>query len=89
MRVVANKEATEPRVPNGINKITKFLVKEHHLYREREIKGSGSLLFVFLEKPLVDICLVRIKEQVAEKRNTISTHRNVDVLCQLTETTFR
>ena len=44
-----------------------------------EIKLSGYLLFVFLEKLLYEICLVRIKEQIVEKRSsTVGTHMNVD-----------
>jgi hypothetical protein len=38
---------------------------------ERETKGSGQLLFVFLEKPLYEVCLIRIKEQVDEKRSSL------------------
>jgi hypothetical protein len=38
---------------------------------EREIKGSGWLLFVVLEKPLYEVCLIRIKEHVGEKRSTV------------------
>jgi hypothetical protein len=45
---------------------------------EREIKGSGELFFVFLEKPLYEVCLIRIKEQVGEKRSTVCTHRSVE-----------
>jgi hypothetical protein len=47
---------------------------------EREIKGSGWLLFVVLEKPLYEICLIRIKEHVGEKRGTVCAHRYADCL---------
>jgi hypothetical protein len=47
---------------------------------EREIKGSGSLLFDFLEKPLYEVCLIRIKEQVSKKRSTVCTHRYANCL---------
>ena len=51
-----------------------------HLYSEREIKALGSLLFVLLEKPLFKVCLVRIKEQVGDRRSTVCTHRYADCL---------
>jgi hypothetical protein len=35
-------------------------VKDIIYITEREIKGSGWLLFVFLEKPLHEVCLIRI-----------------------------
>jgi hypothetical protein len=38
---------------------------------ERETKGSGQLLFVFLEKPLYEVYLIRINEQVDEKRSSL------------------
>jgi hypothetical protein len=47
---------------------------------EREIKGSGWLLFVVLEKPLYEVCLIRIKEHVGEKRSTVCAHRYADCL---------
>ena len=46
---------------------------------EHEVKGSGYLLFVVLEKPLYEVCLVRIKEQVHKKGSTVATHRNTDL----------
>ena len=45
-----------------------YLVKGHDLHiAERDIKSSGQLLLVFPQKPLYEVCLVRIKEQVGEK----------------------
>jgi len=35
-------------------------------------------LFVFLEKAQYEVCLIRIKEQVGEKRSAICTHRYAD-----------
>ena len=32
----------------------------------------------FLEKPLYEVCIVRIKEQVDEKRSTVGIPRNTD-----------
>ena len=56
---------------------------------EHRIKGSGKLLFAFLEKPLsrlCEVCLIRIKEQVSEKRNIVGTHMNTDCLVNNTFT---
>lgn len=47
---------------------------------EREIKWSEKLIFVFLEKPLYEDCLARIKEQIGEKRSTVGIHRNGNCL---------
>jgi hypothetical protein len=47
-------------------------------------KGSGWLLFVVLEKPLYEVCLIRIKEHVGEKRSTVCAHMHAD--CLLKET---
>ena len=60
-----------------------YLVKGHHI-AEREVKGSDWLLFVFLEKPLYEVCLIRIKEFVGEKRTTVCTHRYADCLLKNT-----
>jgi hypothetical protein len=57
-------------------------VKGHHIYSEREIKGLCEL--PKLENPLYEVCLVRIKEQVDEKRSTAVTHRNADCLLKNT-----
>ena len=62
-----------------------YLVKGHHI-AEREIKGSGLLLLVFLEKPLHEVCLIRIKEQVSGKRSTVCTHGYADCLLKNTST---
>ena len=43
------------------------------------IEEPDWLLF-FLEKPLYEVCLVRIKEQVDKKRSTVCTHRYADCL---------
>ena len=50
------------------------------------IKGSGQFFFVFLAKPLYEVCLIRIKKQVAEKRSTVCTHRYADCLLKNTST---
>ena len=57
-------------------------MKGHHIYSEREIKGLCEL--PKLENPLYEVCLVRIKEQVDEKRSTDVTHRNADCLLKNT-----
>jgi hypothetical protein len=36
------------------------------------------LLFVLLEKPLYEVCLIPIKEQVHKKMSAFGTHRNAD-----------
>ena len=48
---------------------------------QRNVKLK-QLLFVFLEKSLCDVCLIRIKEQVGGKR--ICTHRYEDSLLKIT-----
>jgi hypothetical protein len=71
---------------NGIdatNKMTKLRIiwwKDIIYITECEIKGSGNLLFVFIEKLLYEVCLIRIKKQVVEKRSTVGIHRSVDCL---------
>ena len=45
---------------------------------------SGYLPFVFIEKPLFEICLIRIKEQVSKNRNALFTHGNTHSLFQNT-----
>ena len=47
-----------------------YLVKGNHI-TEREIKGLSQFLFIFLQKPLYEVCLVRIKEQVGHERSCI------------------
>jgi hypothetical protein len=42
---------------------------------------DGGLL-----KPLYEVCLIRIKEQIGEKRNTVCTHRYADCLLKNTST---
>ena len=37
-----------------------------------KLKNRGSFLFSFLQKPVYEICLVRIKKQVGEKGSTVS-----------------
>lgn len=44
------------------------------------IKGSGRLLFVFIEKPMYEKCFIRITEQVGKKMSTYGTPRNVECL---------
>jgi hypothetical protein len=39
------------------------------------MKGSDYFLFLFLEKLMYEVCLVRIKEQVGVKRNTVGTNK--------------
>ena len=41
------------------------------------IKGSGKLLFVFIENPMYEKCFMRITEQVGKKMSTYGTPRNV------------
>ena len=50
------------------------------IQRNVKLKGLGQLLFVLLEKPLYEVCLVRIKEQVGERRCIVCTHRYADCL---------
>jgi hypothetical protein len=42
------------------------------------------LLFVFLEKSLYEVCLIRINEHVGERRSTVCTHRYADCLLKNT-----
>ena len=51
---------------------------------ERQIKGPGYRLFGYLEKPLYEVCFIRMKEQVGEKRSTFDTHGNADYLLKNT-----
>ena len=60
----------------AINEITKLFI----YIAGRVIKRLGQLLFVFLEKPLYKVCLIRIKEQVRNRRSTVCTHRYADCL---------
>ena len=50
------------------------------IQRNVKLKGLDQLLFVLLEKPQYEVCLVRIKEQVGEKRSTVCTYRYADCL---------
>ena len=52
------------------------------IQRNVKLKGLGQVLFVLLEKPLYEVCLVRIKKQVGEKRSTVCTHRYADCLLE-------
>jgi hypothetical protein len=54
---------------------------------KRETKGSGQLLFVFLEKPLYEVCLIRIKEQVDEKRSSLGRDRSYFVKIEYSDST--
>jgi hypothetical protein len=47
---------------------------------ESGVKSSGYLLFFFLEISLYEVRLVRIKEQIDEKRSTVGTHRSTNSL---------
>jgi len=47
---------------------------------EIEIKGLCQLLFVFLEKPLYEICLIRINERTGKKSSSVGTQMNTDCL---------
>ena len=53
------------------------MVKEHHQYCG---SGSEASFRFFVEKPLYEIYLTRIKEQVDERRNTVGIHKNTDCL---------
>jgi len=44
----------------------------------------GLASFRFLEKPLYEVCLIRIKEKVGEKRSTFCAHRYADCLLKYT-----
>jgi hypothetical protein len=52
------------------------------------LKDRASFFFVFLEKPLglYEVCLIRIQEQVGEKRSTVCSHRYADYLLKNTST---
>ena len=63
-----------------------FSKRTSSILAEYGIKGSDKLLFVFLENPLCEVCLIRIKEQVDEERNTVCTHRYADCLLKNTST---
>ena len=39
------------------------------------MKGSDYFLFLFLERLMYEVCLVRIKEQVGVKRNIVGTNK--------------
>jgi hypothetical protein len=45
-----------------------------------KLKDQASFFSFFLEKPLYEVCLIRIKEQVGEKRSTVGAHRYADYL---------
>ena len=45
-----------------------------------KLKDRASFFSFFLEKPLYEVCLIRIKEQVGEKRSTVGAHRYADYL---------
>ena len=55
-------------------------------HQPRETNGSVLLLFVFLKKPLYEVCLMRKRELVDEKSNTVCTHRYADSLLKNTST---
>ena len=68
---------------DAINEIAKSRIiqrKDIIYIAEREIKGSGQLLLVFLEKLLCEIYLIGMKEQDSEKRSTVCTYRLADCL---------
>ena len=71
----------------AINEITnsKIIQRNDIIYiQERDIKGSGQFLFVFLEKSLYNVCLIRLKEQVGEKKSTICSHKYAECLLKNT-----
>jgi hypothetical protein len=41
-----------------------------------KLKDRASF-FSFFEKPRYEVCLIRIKEQVGERRSTVCTHRYI------------
>ena len=51
-----------------------------------KLKDRASFFSFFLEKPLYEVCLIRIKEQVGEKRSTVCTHKYADCLLKNTST---
>jgi hypothetical protein len=50
------------------------------------LKDRASFFSFFFEKPLYEVYLIRIKEQVGEKRSTVCTHRYADCLLKNTST---
>ena len=76
---------------DAINKITKLRIiqcKDIIYITENEIRGQGQLLFVFLEKSLYEVNIIRINEQVDEKRSTVHTQRNADCLLENTNNKY-
>ena len=51
-----------------------------------KLKDRASFFSCILEKPLYEVCLIRIKETVGEKRSTACTHRFADCLLKNTST---
>jgi hypothetical protein len=56
------------------------------IYRNVKLMGRANFFSFFFQKPLYEVCLVRTKEQVGEKRNTVVIHRNADFLLKNTPT---
>ena len=52
----------------------------HQTYIVKGYLRSGLASFHVFEKPLYEVCLVRIKVEVDEQRNTVGTQRNDDCL---------
>jgi hypothetical protein len=56
-----------------------FICRNIPVARAYGVYSEASFRF-FVEKPLYEIYLTRIKEQVDERRNTVGIHKNTDCL---------
>ena len=59
-----------------------YLVKCYHQYSGTWYQRIDRV--IFLSFSLYEVCLIRIKEQVIERRSTVCTHWNADCLLQNT-----
>ena len=62
-----------------------FSERTSFILRNVKLKDRASFFSIF-EKPLYEVCLIRIKEQVGERRSTVCTHRYADCLMKNTST---
>ena len=63
-----------------------FSERTSSIYQKVKLKDCASFFSFFLETPLHQVCLIRIKEQVDEKRSTVCTHRYAAVCWKNTST---
>ena len=49
-----------------------------------KLKDRASFFSFFLVKPLYEVYIIRIKEQVGERRSTVCSHRYADCLLENT-----